>query len=481
MRFFVVFLILAALPLAHAQEGLFVSLHNMTHHLGENEYLVEEVIVFENTGSSYGNLFRETVYLARGDARDVMVEAKKTDLKYSVENATSTIININLVLWRGEKREVTIKYNRSDMLFSEDTIHSFSGPALGRYSWIPDRAAVKFIAPEGFQFGDVTPPARKTIENSKEVLTYDLSPINLENLTAIREGVFTVFEYAKYDEMATAEMIAAREFLEEAEFDLAGANKSVENALEHIPDKTQILTVLEIARTALDEAKNALDLAEIKSNSYSNEYSPHGAYYYAKHSRNLSRESSRKAEEAKDLANYGIQQALEEKISGIGSKLQEQSDTEAVLAPKIDRIPGIEEGPWAGYGLAAILILAAVVVFDIYRRSGGHRVIGAPKKGKVGDFRAIDELKHKSFKGFDKKLDTVKSGTGLAKEIRDQRKKKEKLEFEREKLQRRLEREEITEDQFDSDNEDLKREINETSSKIDELKSRLNELKKVSK
>ena len=139
------------------------------------------------------------------------------------------------------------------------------------------------------------------------------------------------------------------------------------------------------------------------------------------------------------------------------------SPTGAALAPKIDRIPGIEEGLWAGYGLAAILILAAVVVFDIYRRSGGHRVLGAPKKGKIEDFRAIDELKHKSFKGFDKKLDTVKSGTGLAKEIRDQRKKKEKLEFEMEKLQRRLEREEITEDQFDSEKDDLKREINETS------------------
>jgi chromosome segregation ATPase len=135
----------------------------------------------------------------------------------------------------------------------------------------------------------------------------------------------------------------------------------------------------------------------------------------------------------------------------------------------------------AGLGIALILILAAVVIFDIYRRSSGYRRAPASKKSKVRDFRAIDELKHKTFKGFDKKLDTVKTGTELASEIRDLRKKREKLEFERERLQRQREREELPEHQFEIDKEKLDREINETSAEIDELKSRLNELKRSNK
>jgi chromosome segregation ATPase len=351
---------------------------------------------------------------------------------------------------------------------------------LGKYTWIADRATVKFIAPVGFQFGDVVPPAAKTIEESKEVLTYDVAPINLENLTAIKEGLPVRLEYAKYDEMTITEMKTAREFIEEAEFDLLNANKSIENAKIHIQDTTQILTLFEIASTTLDEAKNARDLAQIKSNQYSAEYSPYEAYHYAKESRTLAREASRKAEESKDLANYEIQRALEEKISGIGSKLREQSDTRAALTSEIDKPPEAEESPWTGYGLAVILILAAVVIFDIYRRSGGLRRAPAFKKSTVRDFRAIGELKHKSFKGFDKKLDTVKHGTELATKIRALRKKKEELEFERGRLERKREKEEIQEHQFEMDKEKLDREINDITSKIDEHKARLNELKKVS-
>lgn len=479
MRLFAVFLLLIALPVASAQEGLFVSQHNVTYTLGESDFLAEEVIVFENTGSPSGNLFRDNVYFTRGDAHDVEVGAIGGSLEYSVEYLDSTLININLMLWRGEKKVVTLKYRRSDMLFSEDNIHSINGLALGKYTWIADGVTIKFKTPEGFQFGVVVPPAAKTIENSSEVLTYNVAPIGLDNLTAIKEGIPVSIEYAKFDELAIVEMATAREFIEDGEADLSSANKSVENAMSHVSDTTQILTLFEIASTRLDEAKNALDLAEIKSNQYSEGYSPYEAYYYAKHSRNLSREASRRAEEAKDLANYEIQKTLEDRISGIGSKLQEQKDIDAVEG--IADIPVTEVRPWTGYGLALILILAAVVVFDIYRRSGGYRRTPASKKSKVRDFRAIDELKHKSFKGFDKKLDTVKHGTEIATEIRDLRKKKEGLLSERDKLQRKMEREEIPQHQFEIEREKLDRDISEVSAEIDGHKSRLDELKRVNR
>lgn len=477
-----VFLILAALPQAFAQEGLFVSRHNITYTLGESDFLAEEGIVFENMGTSSGNLFKDNVYFTRGDAREVEVEAAKVDLKYSVEYLDSTIINIDLLIWRGEKRVVTLKYDRSDMLFTKDRVHSISGLALGKYSWIADRATVKFIAPVGFQFGGVVPPAAKTIEGAREVITYDVAPINLENLTAIREGLPVRFEYAKFDELAITEMTTAREFIEDGKSSLKSANKSVESAVGQVQDTTQILTLFEIASTMLNEAKNALDLAEIKSNQYSAEYSPYEAYYYAKQSRNLSRDASRKAEEAKDLANYEIQRVLKDEISGIGSKLQERSDAGAALAPGPDKPQEAEApGRMAWPGIALISILGTVVIFDLYRRLGGYKRASASKKGTVRDFRAIDELKHKTFKGFDKKLDTVKHGTELAAEIRDLRRKKEELESGRVTLQRKKERKEVSQHQFEAGTEELDREIIETLLKIDELKSRLNELKRSNK
>lgn len=475
-----VFLILAALPQVHGQEGLFVSRHNITYTLGTSDFKAEEVIVFEYMGSASGNLFNDNIYFTRGDAREVEVEAAPENLKHSVDYLDLTVININLIFWRGEKRVVTLRYNRSDMLFAEDTVNYIDGLALGKYTWIADRVTVKFKAPAGFQFGNVAPPATKTIEDSKEVLTYDLTPIDLEKLTTIREGVPVRLEYAKFDELATVEIQMVREFIEDAESDLKGANKSIENAGEQVQDITQILTLFEIASTRLNEARNALELAEVKSNQYSAEYSPHEAYYYAKGSRNLSREASRKAIEAKDLANYEIQRSLEARISGIGSKLQEQSDAALVLETSRPQETGT---PWwlAGRWVAIISILGVVVLFYIYRRKAGYRRASASKKSKVRDFRAIGDLKHKTFEGFDKKLDTVKHGTELASEIRDLRKEKEELEREREKLHRKMEREEISEQEFEAEREKIDTEINEMSSNIARLKSRLDELKKVNK
>jgi peptidoglycan hydrolase CwlO-like protein len=410
----------------------------------------------------------------------VEVEAAEVDLKHSVEYFDSTIININPIFWRGEKRTVTLLYNRSDMLFTEDAVNFIDGLALGKYTWIADRATVKFIAPPGFQFGNVAPPAAKTIEDSKEVLTYDLTPTDIENLTTIRDGIPVRLEYAKFDELAAVEIQTAREFIEDGESSLQGANKSIENAKEQVQDITQILTLFEIASTRLSEAKSALELAEVKSNPFSAEYSPYEAYYYAKGSRNLSRAASRKAIEAKDLANHQIQRSLEERISGIGSKLQEQSEAE--LLPETN-MPQDAGGIWqiAGQWVVILSIIAVVVLFDIYRRSGRYRKASASKKSTVRDFRAIDELKHKTFEGFDKKLDTVKHAAELAGEIRGLRKGKEELERELEKLQRKVDREEISKQEFEVEREKIDTEINETSSNIARLKSRLDELKRSSK
>lgn len=481
MKLLAVFLILAAFPMTYAEEGLFVSRHNVTYTLGESDFLVEEVIVFENMGTSSSNLFKDNVYLRRGNARDVEVDVIEKDMGYSVEYSPSTTININLLFWRGEKREIILKYKRSDMLFRGDMIHVISGLALGKYPWTIDRASVKFIAPEGFQFGNVTPYVTKTLQGGREVLTYDIAPVTIEKFTAMKEGIPVRIEYAKYDEMAISEMKTAREFIGEAESDLRNANKSIENARSHDSNLTSVLTLFTAAKDTLDDSKKALDLAEIKSNPYSAEYSPYEAYYYAKKSKNLAREASRNAEESKDLANYEIQRTLEKRISGISSKLSEQSEhAGAALAPELGKPPETA-GPLVSYGVTIILILVALmmVTFGVYLYTGGGKEAPLVKRSTVKDFKAIDELKYKTFTGFDKKVDTVKHGTELATEIRNLTRRKEKLELGIENLRKKKVAGEISDHTFELEKEKLHRQIDEIVANIDKLQINLKEIKKV--
>ncbi len=475
MKLLVIILILAALPEALAQGGLFVSLHNVTYTLGESDFAVEEVIVFENAGAASGNIFRDNVYLTRGDARDVEIEVVGK-VEHSVEHSPLTVININLLLWRGEKREVVIKYRRSDMLFREDMVRVISGLALGKYPWITDRASIKFIAPKNYQFGNVTPYVTKTFEGGREILVYDISPIDIENLIVIKEGLPVRIEYAKYDEMTLSEIKTAEEFLEEAESDLSNANKSIENAMRQSSNITHVLMLFAAAGDMLDESKNVLDLAEIKSNPYSAEYGPYEAYRYAIESKSLAKNASRKAKESKDLANYEIQRVLEERISGIGSKLSEQAEGSGVaLVPVPTKLPEVSRtGLLIGYGIV-VMILAALTIFGLYRGTL------STKRSKVKDFKAIDELKHKTFTEFDKKLGNVKYGTELAAKIRDLRRKKEKLEFDVEKLQRKKAIEGISDHLFEMEKEKLDKHINETVANIDKLQIRLQEIKKAKK
>jgi len=480
MKLLAVFLILAAFPVAHAEDGLFVSRHNVTYTLGESDFVVDEEILFENVGAASGNLFKDNVYLRRGNAWNVEVDVVDEDQEYSVEYLPSTIININLLFWRGEKREIILKYKRSDMLFRGDMVHVISGLALGKYPWTTDSASVKFIAPEGFQFGNVTPHVTKTLQGGRETLTYDIAPVNIENLTAIKEGLSIRIEYAKYDEMALSGMKTAREFIGEAESDLGNANKSIENARSHGSNTSTVLTLFAAAQDTLDDSKKALELAEIKSNPYSAEYSPYEAYYYAKKSKDLAREASRNAEESKDLANYEIQRALEERISRISSKLSEQSErVEAALVPDLGKPPEMA-GPLVSYGVAVMLILVTLVmvIFGAYTYRHTGRGESAIKKSTVKDFKAIDELKHKTFVGFDKKVDTVKHGTELAAEIRNLMKRKEKLELGIENLRKKKVRGEIPDHIFELEKEKLNRQIDEIVANIDRLQIKLKEIKR---
>lgn len=480
MKLLALFLMLAVLPSAFAQEGLFVPWHSVTYTLGESDFFVEERIIFENKGSLNSNLFRDNVYFSRGNAQDVAVDVKGKNLGYSVEYSPFTTINIKLLLWKGEKREVTLRYRRSDMIFRGDAISAISGLALGKYPWTIDKAKITFIAPDGFLFGNVTPYVTKTVIEGRETLSYDLSPINLANFTAIRDGFPVRIEYAKYEGMALSEIKNAREFIEDLNLDIKSANKSIENARGHGSELEQVLALFSVAMSTHENSKIALDLAEIKSNAYSEEYNPYLAYYYAIKSKNLSKDASRMADESKDLANFETQRTLEERISGIGSKLSGLPDDPG-KAPPPSLVP---EKPKEGFGslkgplAAIILILVALAVSSAYIYRGKDRGTPEPKRGTVRDFKGISDLKYKNFEGFDKKINTVKHSTALATEIRSLMKRKEKQEFDIETLRNMKISGQMTGKKFEAEKEKIDRKIDETAANIARLQIKLKDIKK---
>ncbi|MEE8400592.1 MAG: hypothetical protein V3R86_00355 [Candidatus Hydrothermarchaeaceae archaeon] len=478
MKLLALFLMLAVLPSAFAQEGLFVSRHSVTYTLGESDFFVEERIIFENKGSLNSNLFRDNIYFSRGNAQDVAVDVKGKNLGYSVEYSPFTTINIKLLLWKGERREVTLRYRRSDMVFRGGAVNAISGLALGKYPWTINRAKITFIAPEGFLFGNVTPYVTKTVIGGRKTLSYDLSPINLANFTAIRDGFPVRIEYAKYDEMALSEIKNAKEFIEDLNSDIKSANKSIENARGHGSELEQVLALFSVAVRTHENSKIALGLAEIKSNAYSEDYDPYLAYYYAIKSKNLSRDASRRAEESKDLANFETQRTLEEKISGIGSKLSGLPDDRGRAPSLVPEKPKEALGPLKGPLAAIILILLALAISGVYIYRGKDSGAPEPKRGTVKDFKGISDLKYKNFEGFDKKINTVKHSTALATEIRSLMKRKEKLEFDIETLRKMKISGQMPGKKFETEKEKIDRKIDETAANIARLQIKLKDIKK---
>jgi exonuclease VII small subunit len=462
-------LILLVLPCVHAQEGLLVPQHNLTYYLGEDYIYVEEVIIFENIGRATGNLFRDSLYFVRGDAWDVDVDVTGETPRYKVERGEFTTITVDLTFWKGESRRVAMSYRRSDILYKGEGVNTLSGLALGKYPWIVGKTALKFVAPKGYQFGNLTPSAEVVEERGQETITYEAKPITVKELTAINEGFPVTIEYANYIELAEGQIKRAEDFVPEGEFHVSDANISIENAKGYDVGLTAALGAYAEAQELLEEAKTQLQLARIKNNPNYEEYYPYEAYSHALASVKLAKEASRKAAEAKNLANFEIQAALQKEISKIEGSLEEKSRRfeEGMVLLK-------EEKPKRNYyGIVLILILALGLL-------GALKTIKRERKrrGTVEDFTVIGDLKRKTFVDFEKKADTVKKGVEIAREIRALRREREKLDLGMENLRKKKISGEISEKAYKSEKEKLEERIGETATRIYKLEGKLKEIKR---
>ncbi|MFQ6135870.1 MAG: hypothetical protein ACE5PM_01665 [Candidatus Hydrothermarchaeales archaeon] len=492
---FLVLAIIISLPNVQAQGGLYVPEYNITYTLYEDYFLVEEKIVFGNTQGT----FTEPIYLYKGDAANVTVEVGAFDesTKYSVnEKRIPMEITLNMRIYRGATKEITITYTRTDLLNTTDNIKVFKGYALGRYPWDILKATVKFLAPRDHQFGNITPLTAKRIVEGREEISYDLA-LPLDEVF-ITYGLPVEIEYAKFEDLALAKMEIAKSSLIALESEIESANTSIENADIYGANLTEALELYNRSKQYLDKGESELSSAELAHKSKDKEF--YRAYLHAITADKYAKEGSEKATKAQQLANFEVQRTLNEKIAALTSSLTmaptETPPPEATTPPPTTSAPTTPppatppltttpprlevEVPeemakpklrTPFIALLIILIIAVGVGASIGKRERPRR------RGKVKDFRVISDLKRKTFRGFEEKVDKVKRGVDVATEIRRLRSEREKLESDIEDLDKKRALGEIEEEAFEADRKALEEGVEKIDSQLKNLEKELRKIK----
>lgn len=458
-------ILLMLIPQTQAQ-GLVVTLHNATYTLEDGMATVEEVMVFEYRGNDTS--LKEKVYLSRGGAEGMEVSGTN----YKADEGKPARITLNLFITRGESKRVTLRYRRGDMLAERGPIKRFEGLALGRYAWLAKEANVKIIVPEGYQLGNATPGGKRYADAGKEEIHYGVSVF--ESFDKMQDGFPIYVEYARFRELWLGEMDTARVLILEASYDLADANATMA--------KNRMGEPLELYRQAEGEIQKAVELlqmVEVAANPPGRAY--YQAYLMAKEAGGHARLAARGAAKARDLFSARAQNDLEEKMRGMEQNFSKQSEAlERNLTAKIEELKRDEgepreTSPILQFALP-IFVLVALLAITAAGASRLRRMEG-PRKGQIQEHKAIEDLKRRTFEGFEAKLGAVRRSSKIALDMKELTEEKKTLERELEGLREKKMRGELTDLAFVLEKKKVERQINEVASRIFSLEQELERMR----
>jgi predicted nucleic acid-binding Zn-ribbon protein len=459
MRLYILFLLLLV-PLAHAETQLSAVENNITYFLGKENVSVKEDIILKNrpfsvTSPIYYHLGTgaESISVEVTGGADYKIDETYGGVIFNFRNAYATQVKIKLL------------YSYPQSLRRSDGSYLFAGEALKRvYPWGINVVNLRFVLPPGFTFGEVSPEPQ---ERGESYLLYRITYLDARAY----EGFPVSIEYANYRELAEKSLSLAKAREHDTFLAVKDANQSIENARSYGANLSQALASFNEALTHLQNYFQLVKQAELilEKNSYE-------AYRKASSAVEELELAGIKAREAYSRANFAIQLTLEKRLATFEENLTSLSKEE----PEVQRVVVVEQ-PAKGINLYKYAFFALAVLFIIFIASEAYRIL-TPKsyrrRSSVKDFRVIGDLKRKTFNGFEKKVAKVKRGVDLAQEIRNLRKRREKLKLGIENARKKFTHGEITAELYELERGKFEREIEEIDRKIALLEKELSEIKR---
>lgn len=447
------FLSVALIPIVNAQELLIVREHNLTYYLSLENFHVDEHLVFEKPGGPF--TFEGEVYFLRGNAWNVRVEG----FPYKVIEGPPTRISLKFMISTGQKKMVSLGYERSDLLSEEDGVHIFEGLALGSYKWPVKKAKIRFVAPEGYQFGRYVPSTGIVTKGEREVLTYTLSTI--ENLSALLQGFPVRIEYANYKDLAIREIELSRLLISTAEFEVEMGNITLRKLSLAGENVTLYESVYSLSLAALKDAQTNL----IRAFDYKNKKKYYEAFASAKAAGRLSRlaiDEARKLRAAeKMLSTIEEEKAAESEAATPEEKVgmkkvgEDKGESDKEVIPPIYII------------MAAMILLAAFLIAFV---RGWRRI---EEKKEVSGV-----VLRKPSESFEKGLQRIKRRKDMAERIRGLMNDRLELERELRDVQKSLASGWITEKEYTRRRYNILRKMGRLDAEMSKLEVELERLKK---
>ncbi len=499
-------LLLALIPSVNAE--FYVSEYNVTYELGDSDYFVTETMRVKSLNPLSHEDF---LVLTRGDAKDVEAAASIKEISFSADYSFPTTIRIDLrkvpIL---KEATLALRYRRAAGLSAKEAVRIFSFSDLGRYpldsidecirqyNECQYKALITIVAPQGKQFGRPSPftAVEGRTTGGPEKLVYRITL--LQNITLAPSGLSFTVEYADYKSMAAQELTSSKALLDQISLVLAEANASIRNAEAYAIDLGQ-------AKALYNESSRLYRDALLKQSVAQSSLNPPMLEYFLAHRLSteaaaLAKESYTKANDARNLANFLIQRSLEQEIAKLGKSLEQQHEAREnlsrVLAENFTRaleemerkraepaepaVPeaAVKEPGTNYYAIAFFLLLGGIVLYGAASAMYYTRRTRLKQRGSVSDFRVIEDLKKKTFSGFEQKVDTVKHEAELAVRIRELRSTGEKFSFGIENLKKKKLAEEIGQAAYDFEKQKFEDQLAKINTQIEDLEAQLRALKK---
>lgn len=440
-----------------------VSAHNITFELMAGAVHVEEVIVFENPTTSEIHTFAGSISLFRGNVEGFSL--KGTDWTI-VNDSFPTLVKLDFSkkpIYRSatqNTRNIVLDYDTPDFTRKHQLdgreVYVFSGNIL-----IPlplglnfKDTNIKITLAEGLRFGQSTTGFNIVKDESSYHFSGD------ERLNA--DEFFLEVEYGEYQLYALSDIEKTEAILVEARKNAADAKEAVTNLEIYGIDTAKANSDLSRAMELIGGSESYLKAAKALLETDD----PYKAYLAANNSLSFAQEADLLAKSAESEANLQLRLSLNERISQLenmtatrtppstvsesDNNTNQTSQPPPTSGPKETETPKqqIEDSSsvwFYSFIPYLILFLALLGLSAIYISKHKKR---KRKFGAVRDFRAISDLKRKSYRDFEEKVLDVKKETTIAGDIRALKKEKAKYELGIENLNKRKIAGELTDETY---------------------------------